>query len=139
VTWFGAGGCLLCFCLKLNQAEQSKMEYTKTEMEYTNFSLTYDGIYHIHSSDGRIIDACLTLDVILKMIEFEGYTINQVIHLSETQMPLEFKKVILTHLVYVTHDGEIDYVSSQLAEPLYTEYDVYLLDFMVKRIDFILQ
>ena len=103
------------------------------QIEIKDFTLYYDGIYRIQVSNKREIKACLTLDVILKMIQIEGYSIEDVIAISKDYKPLQFNKVILINKGYEDNNGKISLLTSELAEPLYMDYQISLIDFSVKE------
>lgn len=64
------------------------------KIELTGFDLEYDGVYFIKWGEQRL-RVYLSLDIILKMLDFEGLTNVQVIDTTRSLKPLHFNKTTL--------------------------------------------
>lgn len=102
-------------------------------IEIKNFKLSYDGIYSIKWS-GRDVQACITLDVILRMCEIEGLNSEDIWSKLDWmgRGSIEFKKVILLLDIVDKSDGNFLYLYSDLAEQ-YRVHDLVLIDFIVSE------
>lgn len=76
---------------------------TEEKNEITNFELQYDGMYHIKwTEDGKIHKWYIHLSIseILRMLEIEGITYEQVLRSEDYGgKPLIFKKVTLKYFL----------------------------------------
>jgi len=70
--------------------------------EIRNFELRYDGMYHITWSEGRKKHKWylhLTISQLIRMIEIEGLTLNDILKAEYNLKPLKFKKVTLKYCI----------------------------------------
>lgn len=72
-------------------------------IEIKNFELQYDGMFHITWSDEKQTHKWfiyLRISELLRMLEIEGITKDQVYKLEREYKPIKFSKVILKHELY---------------------------------------
>ncbi len=77
------------------------------EKEITNFELRYDGMYHIEWTEGDKVNKWyihVTIPDILRMLEIEGLTYEELSKPAYRYSPIKFKKVKLR---YTLEDGYI--------------------------------
>lgn len=68
-------------------------------MEIRNFELQYDAMYHISWLDGNVKHKWyinLSISRLLRMLEIEGYTMNDILDAEYKAKPLKFEKVVLS-------------------------------------------
>jgi len=70
------------------------------ENKIKNFELRYDGMYHIKWSEGNKTNQWyiyLSISELLKMIEIEGITTQEIIEAESNYKPIIFNKVVLSY------------------------------------------
>ena len=82
------------------------------EIEVTNFELFYDGMYEISWQEIRKLPIYLPFDMLLKMLEIEGFSLEYVADKAQNFEPLIFKKVVLK-LQGKLEDGGMCYLPSE--------------------------
>ena len=86
------------------------------QMEVNNFELRYDGVYTITFLNGKMVQACITLDTLVKMISTEGLELKDIEKAIQEAEPLRFTKVKLVCDIFDKGDGKYSYLSSEIAE-----------------------
>ncbi len=87
------------------------------KMQITDFELTYDGMYFI-SWENRTKRVFLELNTILKMLQIEGLSYDDVDNLIDSGKPIHFKKVVMEFTVKETKKGLSFYTSEMSDEYL---------------------
>ncbi|MDD3876367.1 MAG: hypothetical protein PHT69_07075 [Bacteroidales bacterium] len=78
------------------------------EKEITNFELYYDGMYHIQWTEGEKVHKWyiyLRIVELIRMLEIEGLTFEELIKQEQLFSPIKFKKV---KLKYYIKDGHFE-------------------------------
>ncbi len=91
------------------------------KIEINNFELSYDGMYFI-KWDNHKIRVFLKLNVILKMIDMEGLTFEEIDNSIKSWNPIKFTKVTMTvtgeykggKLTLLTSDMSDEYISKKI-------------------------
>lgn len=90
----------------------------RSEIQIRNFTISYDGVYHINFSyDGMSYTKpiCLPPSVFIKMLEIEGKLSTPYINITDD--PITFEKVEVTLTVFKTATNELTgFYTSELAE-----------------------
>ena len=100
------------------------------QIEITNFSLTYDGMYFI-KWDNHEIRIFLKLNTILKMLEIEGLTYNDVNQKIQAWEPIHFSKATMI----VTGDeinGELNLLTSDFSDEYLDKMNLTMIDINLK-------
>ena len=100
------------------------------EIEVTNFTLEYDGMYHLHWNSKKI-RVFLPLDMILKMIRIEGLSEKDIDASVNAGRTIEFTKVTLL-LMGEERDGKYSFMTSDFSE-FYIEENLLLIDVALKK------
>lgn len=107
---------------------KQKNEIMLLETLVTNFELTYDGMYRITWQDKKDLPVFLSLDMLLKMFETEGLSLEFVKSKAQAPEPIHFDKVILK-LKGQFIDGNMSYILSDYAEAYYNDnYPTFLFE-----------
>jgi hypothetical protein len=102
------------------------------QKEFKNFNLEYDGVYIITLSENRKVQACLTLDTLLKMLWVEGLKAEDVVLRVKNFEAIEFKNVTLVCEVFDKGNGAFSFRTSEMAEE-HNMNGLSLVDFQIKE------
>lgn len=83
-------------------------------IEITNFELSYDGMYFI-KWDNHQFRVFLALNTILKMLEIEGLSFDDVNNFVKSWKPIKFKKVTMFATGY-EQDGKLTLLTSEFSD-----------------------
>ena len=99
------------------------------EKEITNFDLRYDGMYHIKWSDAGKTHKWyinLGISVLMRILEIEGITLEQVIKAEKELKPIRFKNVKLKCFIEEGHFVAYGFFDEYLGNTLRESFTVEL-------------
>jgi hypothetical protein len=106
---------------------KQKNEIMLLETLVTNFELTYDGMYCISWQDEKNLPVFLSLDMLLKMFETEGLSLEFVKSKAQVPAPIHFDKVVLKLKGQII-DGKMSYILSDYADTYFDDYPTFLFE-----------
>jgi len=106
------------------------MKNEMKQIEITDFSLDYDGMYFILWKEKRL-RVYLPLDIILKMLAIEGHTNEEVAFFKKSWEPIPFKKVTLVFKGY-EKNGKLTLLTSDYSECYFDKKRLTLFDVKLK-------
>ncbi len=99
------------------------------EKEITNFDLRYDGMYHIEWSDAGKTHKWyiyLRISALMRMLEIEGITLEQVIKAEKELKPIRFERVKLKCVLEEGHFVAYGFFDKYLGNTLRENFTVEL-------------
>jgi hypothetical protein len=97
------------------------------EILVNNFELAYDGMYRISWQDEKDMQVFLSLDMLLKMFETEGLSLEFVKTKAQVPAPIHFDKVVLKLKGQII-DGKMSYILSDYADTYFDDYPTFLFE-----------
>ena len=91
-------------------------EAEKRVFEYKNFKLLYNGVYSIQTEDNKLFTIYLDPADLLKLIQKEGFTNQDIIAIGNDEFSIPFNKVIIKVIAYC-ENGRYHYITSEKSKP----------------------
>ena len=101
------------------------------EIEIRNFELSYDGMYFI-KWDNHKFRVFLELNVILKMLEIEGLTFEDVENSIKLWNPIKFTKVTMT-VTGEDNGGRLTLMTSDMSDEYLGKKNLTMIDIDLKE------
>ncbi|TVQ10899.1 MAG: hypothetical protein EA361_13260 [Bacteroidetes bacterium] len=99
------------------------------EKEITNFELQYDGMYHIQWTEGDKVNKWyiyLSIPELLRMLEIEGLTFEELSKPAYQYTPIKFEKVKLRYTLNDDHFLAYGFFDEHLGNTLKENFSVEL-------------
>ncbi len=102
-----------------------------TQIEVSNFTLEYDGIFHISFEGIHRMKVYLPIHQLFLMFQKEGYGFQDSINFRGYDCKIHFKKVVLLFDAYQDENGKVSYITSEASED-YLENNLTFFGFETK-------
>lgn len=103
-----------------------------TQIEVSNFTLEYDGIFHISFEGVQRMKVYLPIYKLFLMFQKEGYDFEDAINFRGYDCKIPFKKVVLLFDAFQDEDGKVSYLTSEASED-YLDKRLTFFEFKIKE------
>ena len=104
------------------------------KIEISNFTLEYDGIYHLYFGDRlQMITVYLPIDQLFTIFQKEGYNFEDAMKLGKERIKIPFKKVVLLfNVVEKKEDDKLNYTTPEFSQVV-INHNLTFFEFEIKE------